>query len=141
MQAIDTLAFENPDVAGVFESYPDDVREKLLWLRQLIYDVASATDGVGQIVEELKWGQPSYLTVKPKSGTTIRIDQTKEDGQFALFVHCQTALLSEFRERFPAHFVYEGNRAIIFDVNSPIAVEELKACIAMALTYHTERSA
>lgn len=139
MQPAETLVFENPDVAGVFEAYPDELRERLLWLRQLIYEVASATEGVGQIVEDLKWGQPSYLTVKPKSGTTIRIDQTKVNGQYAMYVHCQTHLIEAFREMFPTQFDYDGVRAILFDLDSAIPMDELRECIRMALTYHSSK--
>jgi hypothetical protein len=67
--------FSSDEVEAVFAQYPDQVRERLLALRDLIFDTASHTKGVGEIEETLKWGQPSYLTIKPKSGTTIRIDQ------------------------------------------------------------------
>ena len=39
--------FDNPDVAAVFDSYPKDVRNPLLRLRQLILETAASTDGVG----------------------------------------------------------------------------------------------
>jgi len=67
------------------------VRQRLLALRWLILDTAAATAGVGRIEEALKWGQPSYLTTNPKSGSTIRIDQVPPGG-YALYVHCQTNL-------------------------------------------------
>ena len=68
---------KNPEVATVFETYPKEIRAKLLLLRRLIFNVASETDGVGELEETLKWGQPSYLTTQTKSGSLIRIDQIK----------------------------------------------------------------
>ena len=57
---------KNPEVATVFETYPKEIKSKLLLLRQLIFDVASKTDGVGELEEALKWGQPSYLTTQTR---------------------------------------------------------------------------
>lgn len=57
---------ENPEVAAVFASYPGTIKRKLLFLRQLIFNVASKTAGVGVLEETLRWGQPSYLTTNPK---------------------------------------------------------------------------
>ena len=59
--------FEDSEVAFVFEAYPKEVQLKLLAIRQLIFDTAAETDGVGSLEETLKWGQPSYLTSESKS--------------------------------------------------------------------------
>jgi len=129
------------DVAAVFRSYPKPVKEKLLMLRQLIYEVAGYTDGVGQIEETLKWGQPSYLTVSPKSGTPIRIDRVGSDNDtYALYVHCQTTLIDTFKEMYPDEFTYEGNRSILFTVNDDINENALRHCISLALTYHLRKA-
>jgi hypothetical protein len=127
--------FEDANVAAVFDGYPRPVRAKLMRLRQLIFDTAAGTEGVGKLTETLKWGQPSYLTENSKSGTTIRIDATK-DGRYAMYVHCQTNLIERFRQRYPDALAYEGNRAVLFEASDDIPVGELKHCIAMALTYH-----
>lgn len=132
--------FESPKVAAVFESYPPKTRKKLLVLRQLIFDTAAQTDGVGELEETLKWGQPSYLTTKSKSGSTTRIDQVKSgEGQYAMYFHCQTTLIDTFKEMYRDEFRFEGNRSIIFDENDEIAVEELRHCISLALTYHLDK--
>jgi hypothetical protein len=68
---------KNPEVAAVFNSYPQNIRTKLMFLRQLILETAASTEGVGELEETLKWGEPSYLTSKTKSGSTIRIDRKK----------------------------------------------------------------
>ncbi len=127
--------FEDANVAAVFDGYPRPVRAKLMRLRQLIFDTATRTEGVGKLKETLKWGQPSYLTEMSKSGTTIRIDATK-DGRYAMYVHCQTNLIERFRQRYPEALAYEGNRAVLFEASEDIPVNELRHCIAMALTYH-----
>jgi hypothetical protein len=128
--------FANKDVAEKFEAQPVAYRDRLLALRAMIFDVAASTKGVGAIEETLKWDTPSYLTVKPKSGTTIRLAAAPTKGQYGLYVHCQTTLVPTFRDIYPDTFSYEKNRAIIFKVDDQVAEEELRHCISMALTYH-----
>jgi hypothetical protein len=46
--------FEIPSVERVFGAYPPELRKRLMRLRQLIFDVAARTDGVGPLEETLK---------------------------------------------------------------------------------------
>ena len=131
---------KNPDVAAVFESYPEKIREKLMFLRQLIFETAAVTAGVGELEETLKWGEPSYLTPQTKSGSTVRINRKKDtDGQYAIYFKCTTNLVATFRGKYPDQFKYGGNRSIIFDEDDEIPVKELSDCIALALTYHLNK--
>lgn len=131
----------NPSITAVFDEIPKSVRTRLLELRELILNVAAETEGVGELEETLKWGQPSYLTSQTGSGTTIRIDQVKScPDQYAMYVHCQTTLIDSFREMYGDLFRYEGNRSIIFNVHEELLVDALSHCIAMALTYHMDKN-
>lgn len=136
--------FTDKKVEAVFQLYPPEVKEKLLFLRELIFDVAKKTEGVGRLTETLKWGQPSYVTVESKSGSTVRIDQIKtgkhkSEGCYAIFFHCQTSLIETFKTLFPGQFKYIGHRSIYFDLNDEIPVKELGYCIELALTYHLNK--
>ena len=130
------LLFTDKDVAEKYEALPVAFRDRLLAIRKLIFDVAASTKGVGIIEETLKWDTPSYLTVRPKSGTTIRLAAMPEKGQYGFYVHCQTTLIQGFRDIYPDIFSYEKNRGMIFNIDDEIAEEELCHCISMALTYH-----
>lgn len=133
-------AFENSEVAVVFEAYPKNTRAKLMCLRQLIFDIASETEGVGALEETLKWGQPSYLTTKSKSGSTVRIGRVKsQEGQYATYFHCQTTLVETFKEIYRDKFKYERNRSIVFSEEDNVPVKELGHCISLALTYHLNK--
>ncbi len=133
-------AFQDTAVEEVFNAYPNRLREKLMLLRQMIFDTASETKGVDELEETLKWGQPSYLTTRSKSGSTIRIDSIKSDDQkYAIYFNCKTTLVDTFREIYPDQFHFEGNRTIIFDLNNEIPISELSDCIAIALTYHLNK--
>jgi hypothetical protein len=128
------------EVAAVFKAYPKRVADKLLAIRQLIFDTAARTIGVGELEETLKWGQPSYLTTNSKSGSTIRIDSVKaNEGYYAIYFHCQTTLVDTFRRLYPRQFTYGGNRSILFHVSDDVHAEELSHCISLALTYHLDK--
>jgi hypothetical protein len=94
-------------------------------------------DGVGPVEETLKWGEPSYIT---KSGSTIRIDWKKPSPhQYAMYFNCNTRLVETFKELYSDTFNYEGNRAIVFDEDDEIPIDELKQCISASLTYHARK--
>lgn len=130
----------NINVQKKFESYPEHVRPKLEYLRQLILDVAASDDSIGELEETLKWGEPAYLTTKSKSGTTVRIDwKPKHPDQYAMYVNCQTMLVDTFRSLFP-ELTYEGDRAVVFDIHQTLPENEVQVCISMALKYHLTKS-
>lgn len=134
-------AFSDRGVAKAFDTYPDDIRARLMRLRGIILDTAAKIEGVGPLEETLKWGQPSYLTTKTGSGSTIRIDREKSDGRIAMYFHCQTDLVATFRELYPTQMRYGGNRSILFDPSSKIPETALRHCIGLALTYHARKGA
>ncbi|WP_235016413.1 DUF1801 domain-containing protein [Aquimarina sp. AU474] len=125
----------NPEVEIVFDKYPPHVRKKITHLRNLIIQTANETKGVTTIEETLKWGEPSFLV---KKGSTIRIDwKTKKPNQFAIYFQCTSKLVPTFKMVYRDTFTFEGNRAIIFQLEDAIPENELKNCITAALTYHT----
>ena len=126
----------SPTVAATFDGYPNEIREKLLGLRELIFEVAAETPGVGTIDETLKWGEPAYLTTNTKSGSTVRIAWKKSHpDQYSMYFICTTNLVETFRSMFPSDFHYEGNRAINFSAEEAVPEDALRFCIAAALTH------
>lgn len=128
--------FQNEAVAAVFNSYPPGLREKLLALRELIFETAKQTPGVGPLRETLKWGEPAYLTVQTKSGSTIRVAwNRKSPTQYRMYFICTTNLVETFRTLFPNDFTFAGNRALVFDERQSVPSDALAFCVAAALTY------
>jgi hypothetical protein len=119
-------------------AFPASTQKRLNALRRLILDTARKTEGVGEIAEALKWGQQSFLTPQTRSGSTIRIDATK-DGRTAMYFNCQTNLISTFRQIYPKDFIFEGNRALLFDSAKSLPEKPLRHCIELALTYHLRK--
>ena len=133
--------FDNAAVAQAFEAYPVNFRRQLLALRELIFQTAASTEGVGMIEETLKWGEPAYVTSQSKSGSTVRIGWKKSNpSQYAMYFHCQTNLVDTFRALFPTEFKFEGNRAIVFNEHDAVPTDSLAFCIAAALTYHRSKA-
>lgn len=123
----------NPSVLAKFNSYPKTIRPKLLFLRQLVLETAE-TLNVSKLEERLKWGEPSY---KAKDGSPIRMDwKERTPDQYALYFICSTTLVTTYKEIYSDLFTFDGNRAIIFHKDDPIAINELKHCIGLALRYH-----
>ena len=132
--------FSDPAVEAHFQRYPATVRKKMLAIRELIFDVAAGTEGVGELQETLKWGEPAYVTAQSKSGSTVRIDwKPKTPGQYAVYFNCNTGLVDTFKTMFPEDFKYEGRRAIVFGVGERIPRDALAVCIAASLTHHAQK--
>lgn len=125
---------KNPDVARAFQSFPHDVRQKLLSLRELIFDVALHDPEIGKLEETLKWGEPSYLA---DGGSTVRLGWKKSrPDYYAMYFNCNSKLVDTFKEVYPDLFDFEGNRAIVFHKTDAVPLEALKHCVAMSLQYH-----
>ncbi|MDB5472209.1 MAG: hypothetical protein JWR84_3769 [Caulobacter sp.] len=127
----------DPAVRAVIDAWPPPVRPGLLALRDMILETAAQTEGVGPLDESLKWGEPAYRPVRPRTGTTVRINALKgrTDG-YAAYFHCQSGLIGQFRMLYPDDFTFEGERALIFQAGQAPPAEPLRHCIALALTHH-----
>lgn len=134
--------FADPAVEARFQGYPLRVRERLLALRELVFQTAADTAGVGELLETLKWGEPAYVTALTGSGSTLRMDwKPKHPDQYAMYFHCKTGLVDSFRTLFPNDFRFEGNRALIFRLDDEVPADELAVCIEASLTYHQRKRA
>lgn len=83
-------------------------------LRVLIRRVATDDPRIGSVREETAWGQPSFRTPHKGVGTAVRLGVGR-DGAPYLYVHCQTTLIADFRDRWGDDFCYDGNRGLRVD--------------------------
>lgn len=115
-----------------FASYPAEIAVLLTNVRELIYRVAQH-DGIADLTETLKWGEPSYIS---KIGSTIRFDwKAKSPEQFCLYFNCNTCLVETFKELYGDTFCYQGRRSMVFQIDQNLPIKELEHCISMALRY------
>jgi hypothetical protein len=131
------MRFADPTVEAKFAGYCGPQRERLLSLRNMVFEAASATSGVGEVTEVLKWGQPSYQTYETSSGSPLRLD-AHPGGGVALYVNCQTDLVEQFRRHYP-DLRYEGVRAVVVPPDAPMPAEKLRHIMALTLTYHARK--
>ena len=126
--------FTTPEVKEVFNNYPGYISDRLFELRELILETATDLDEIVTIEEDLKWGELSYST---PIGSTLRMDWKKKNPQqFSLYFQCTTKLVPTFKALYKDTFTFKKNRAIVFDVEQPLPIEQLKSCIKACLTYH-----
>ncbi len=124
----------SPEVKIAFEQLPLESQPVLRALRSVIYDVAQGEPRIGEIEESLKWGDPAYRSVRPQTGTTLRLGARK-DGRFGLFVPCSTSLIEQFKEDIPGLYDIDGTRGVILTAQSDPFAEPLRLLIHRALTY------
>lgn len=126
-------------VAAAFAAIPPVPLARLMEIRALIFAAADAAQ-TGPLTETLKWGEPAYLTGASKSGTTIRLGWKPSQPDYgAIYVNCQTDLVDRYRQRFPTEFTYQGDRAVLVPVRTPLPAEPLHRILSMALTYHRDK--
>ncbi len=128
------LVKTDPKVDTIFENYPDFVKDKMQFLRELVLETAKDIKEIESLEETLKWGEPSFLT---KQGSTLRMDwKKKTPDQYAMYFKCTSKLVETFKLVFDSTFQFEGKRAIVFQLDDTVPVDELKQCIKATLLYH-----
>ncbi|MGJ8723702.1 MAG: DUF1801 domain-containing protein [Roseibacillus sp.] len=106
----------------------------MLAIRDLVFMTAQRMGFEQDLVESLKWGEPSYTCPQ---GSTLRIDwKEKAADYYRMFFHCQTNLVETFRKLYPQDFYYEGNRAIRVLATSEPDLGKLAHCVELSLNYH-----
>lgn len=125
---------QNEKAKSKIHSYPKEIKQKLILVRDIILKTAAETESIAEIEETLKWGEISFLV---KHGSTIRMGwKSTNPSQYAIYFNCNTSLVETFKAIYGDLFKYEKNRAILFDLEDDIPEEQLKDCIEMALQYH-----
>ncbi|MCY4101293.1 MAG: DUF1801 domain-containing protein [Rhodobacteraceae bacterium] len=126
--------FADPNVEITFYEFPEPRRELLFDLRDMIYRVSEADERIGDLSEELRWGDPSYITTQTNSGSTVRLGLFGKTKVVLLF-HCKTSLVEDFKQKYSNELEYSKNRVIVIDPLSVPPTEILENCIHASLTY------
>ena len=125
------------NVADAYAACGSAAQDRLAQIRTLIFRVADEEPAIGPLTETLKWGQPSYLTEKTKSGTTLRLGAS--DETVSLFVHCQSHVAEQWRAQYGDTLDIIDNRELRLSATGPFPEDPVRHCIAMALTYHARK--
>ncbi|MEM1219295.1 MAG: DUF1801 domain-containing protein [Bacteroidota bacterium] len=121
-------------VAEKWAQYPMQILPHLEALRNLTLEAAENLPAVTEIVETLKWGEPSFLV---KGGSTVRIDWKAKNPDFiALYFICTSGLVPVFKVLYGDTFQYEKDRALWFPVSEELPREPILDCLSLAFSYH-----
>lgn len=127
------IQFKDKTIENIFNAYPEKIREKLLYIREIIFEVEKESKVIWKIEETLKWWEPSYIN---SVWSTVRIDKISWSyTEYAVYFNCKTTLISTFQEIFWNQFTYSWGRALVFNVDDEINRDNLKHCIYLSLTY------
>jgi hypothetical protein len=116
----------------ILNRYPEPIRSRLHKLRTLIMEIAEA-QGLEPVGETLKWGEPSYAV---KTGSPVRIAwKASTPEQYFVFFNCNTKLVKTFRQLYADVLQFQGNRAIVLSINTPLPEDTIRHCLTLALNY------
>jgi len=123
------------EVKTIINTYPVSIGKKVLYLRELIYEVAKEENL--KVEETLKWNTPSYSS---KIGSPIRIAWVKgTKNKYSMYFICTTKLIETFRILFDDIFEFKGKREICFDLENELPLKALRYCILLALSYQKRK--
>lgn len=122
-------------VEAALADYPDATRDRVLQLREVLWEVVAAEPAIGVVEESLKWGQPSYRPATAGTGTTVRIDRVSGSDDVAVFTPCSTSLVAEFRAAHGSIATYDGKRGVIVPAEGEIPLAALRDHMREALLY------
>lgn len=122
----------NSTIKNKIDTYPNHIKPIILTLRNFILETAKEQN-ISDIDETLKWNELSYSV---KTGTPVRIDwKEKTPNKYFIFFNCQTKLIETFRKVYFNILEFEGNRAIVLDIDKEIPSDIIKHCIEVAFNY------
>ena len=128
-----------PQIEAAFDAFPPQARFGLTQLRALIFARAANLPAIGRLTENLRWGQPAYLTPDTGAACSLRLGLAP-GGDFALLVHCKTGLIQSFAAGPGAGLRIQGTRAVLFKTADDIIAPAILLLIGQALTYHLAKT-
>lgn len=132
------IKFPSEEVSSYYFNLTTAMFDLFMEIRTWIYELSVADEKIGEIEECLKWGEPSFLTPKTKSGSTIRMAKVN-DSEFALYFNCKTSIAKEISIEFP-EFNCDGKRALYLSASNKLPKTKLIVCLKKALLYHKRKS-
>ncbi len=66
----------------------------------------------------------------------MRVDRLRKGDGYAVYFHCQSGLVDQFKAIYPDTFRYDGKRAIVLEAKDRLPKRALAHCLGLALTHH-----
>ncbi len=117
-------------------TWPAPAQHRLWACRALFHKVAEQAK-VGALDETLKWRQPSWRPIKPRTGSTLRMDWSSKSPDFlSVFVDCKTDLAARMQDIYPDLPVNDGQRHMAIALEAALPEQALAHLAEMTFTYH-----
>ena len=72
-------------------SHWSEPAQQALWRCRTLFHLIAEENGLGDLDEALKWGQPAWRPKRPRTGSTLRMGWSEvTPDQLALYVDCKT---------------------------------------------------
>ena len=110
------------------------------WACRTLFHTIAQENNLGALGESLKWGQPAWRPVKPRTGSTLRMDWSPSSpDQLALFVDCKTDLAERMRDLYPDLPANDGRRRLAVSLSGKLPEQALAHLAQMTFTYHLNK--
>jgi len=120
--------------------WPKNAQHALWECRALFHDIAHKAE-VGTLDEALKWGQPSWRPIKPRTGSTLRMDWNPTfPNRLSLFVDCKTDLAARMQDLYPDLPENDGQRHLAIALDKPLPQQAIAHLADMTFTYHRAKA-
>ena len=109
----------------------------MLWTCREMFHTIAAQAGIGTLDETLKWGQPSWRPIKPRTGATLRMDWDADSpDRLSFYVDCKTDLAARMRDIYPDLPLNDGQRHLAIDIRAPLPEQAVSHLAEMTFSYH-----
>ena len=112
-----------------------------LWDCRTLFHEMAEESGVAPLDETLKWQQPSWRPVKPRTGSTLRMNWSAgAPDTLSLYVDCKTDLAARMQQIYPDLPANDGRREIRLDLKRELPRDPIAHLAQMTFTYHLPAS-
>ncbi len=130
---------ENTPLAALIATWPAPARDALLTCRNLFHQI-SKDRALGPLDEALKWGQPAWRPVKPRTGSTLRLWWSDaQPDHLAVFVDCKTDLAARMGDLYPQLPENDLQRRLSFSLDAPFPEQAMSHLADMTFAYHLNK--
>lgn len=111
--------------------------QQYLWTCRTLYHQTAQAADVGVLDEALKWGQPSWRPMTPRTGSTLRMGWSAEAADsMTFFVDCKTDIASRMADIYPDTFANDGRRQLALSLSDPVPQDPVQHLAEMTFCYH-----
>ena len=123
-------------------SHWSEPAQQALWRCRTLFHLIADENGLGDLDEALKWGQPAWRPKRPRTGSTLRMGWSEvTPDQLALYVDCKTDLAQRMYSLYPDLPRNDGRRALAISLAQAFPEQAMAHLAEMTFSYHLKKRA